>query len=70
MGRVGLVVIAHGTVDSLDDLPAFLTNIRRGHAPSAELLHEVTRRYEAIGGKSPLLDILSLIHISEPTRPY
>lgn len=54
MPRQGLVVIAHGTVDSLDDLPAFLTNIRRGHAPSAELLAEVTRRYEAIGGKSPL----------------
>jgi protoporphyrin/coproporphyrin ferrochelatase len=54
MRRVGLVVIAHGTVDSLDELPTFLTNIRRGHAPSAELLHEVTRRYEAIGGQSPL----------------
>ena len=54
MGHVGLVVIAHGTVDSLDDLPAFLTNIRRGHAPPPELLEEVTRRYRAIGGSSPL----------------
>lgn len=52
----GLVVIAHGTVDSLDDIPAFLTNIRRGHAPPQELVDEVTRRYRAIGGKSPLND--------------
>ena len=53
----GLVLIAHGTVDSLDDLPEFLTNIRRGHAPSPELLAEVRRRYEAIGGRSPLNDV-------------
>jgi len=52
-----VVLIAHGTVASLDDLPEFLTNIRRGHAPPAELVQEVRRRYEAIGGRSPLLDI-------------
>lgn len=48
-----IVLYAHGTVDALDDLPEFLTNIRRGHAPSAELLAEVRRRYETIGS-SPL----------------
>lgn len=52
--KPGLVLVAHGTVDALDDLPEFLTNIRRGHAPPAELLEEVRRRYEAIGGGSPL----------------
>jgi ferrochelatase len=51
--KTGLVLVAHGTVDALDDLPEFLTNIRRGHAPTPELLHEVRRRYEAIGS-SPL----------------
>lgn len=51
--KPGLVLVAHGTVDALDDLPEFLTNIRRGHAPTPELLHEVRRRYEAIGS-SPL----------------
>lgn len=54
MTKTGLVVVAHGTVESLDDLPAFLTNIRRGHAPPAELVEEVERRYRAIGGRSPL----------------
>ncbi|HVJ93935.1 MAG TPA: ferrochelatase [Labilithrix sp.] len=52
-----VVLIAHGTVESLDDLPEFLANIRRGHAAPAELVAEVRRRYEAIGGRSPLLDI-------------
>jgi len=55
--RTAVVLIAHGTVESLDDLPEFLANIRRGHAPPPELLAEVRRRYEAIGGRSPLLDI-------------
>lgn len=54
-----IVLTAHGTVESLDDLPEFLTNIRRGHAPPPELVEEVRRRYEAIGGRSPLLDITS-----------
>ena len=50
----GVLLISHGTVDDLADLPAFLTNIRRGHAPPPDLVHEVRRRYEAIGGRSPL----------------
>lgn len=49
-----VLLIAHGTVDSLDELPAFLKNIRRGHDAPPELLAEVRRRYEAIGGQSPL----------------
>lgn len=52
-----LLLVAHGTVEDLDDLPAFVTNIRRGHAPPPELITELRRRYAAIGGRSPLLDI-------------
>jgi ferrochelatase len=55
--RTAVVLIAHGTVESLDDLPEFLTNIRRGLAPPPELLAEIRRRYVAIGGRSPLLDV-------------
>lgn len=57
MPKTAVVLVAHGTVESLDDLPEFLSNIRRGHPPPAALVAEVRRRYEAIGGKSPLLDI-------------
>ncbi len=49
-----VVLAAHGTVDSLDDLPELLANIRRGKPAPPELLDEVRRRYEAIGGQSPL----------------
>jgi ferrochelatase len=56
-----VLLIAHGTVDDLDDLPAFLQNIRRGHPAPAELLAEVRRRYEAIGGRSPLNAINRLV---------
>ncbi len=55
--RSALLLVAHGTVENLDDLPAFVTNIRRGHAPPPELIAELRRRYAAIGGRSPLLDI-------------
>lgn len=44
----------HGTISDLSDMPAFLAKIRRGRPAPAELVHEVTRRYEAIGG-SPLM---------------
>jgi ferrochelatase len=52
--KSAVVLVAHGTVDDLQDLEAFLTAIRRGHPPAPPLLAEVRRRYEAIGGKSPL----------------
>jgi ferrochelatase len=48
-----VLLVSHGTVDRLDDLAAFVTNVRRGHPPSEELIAELRRRYEAIGG-SPL----------------
>jgi ferrochelatase len=48
-----VLLVSHGSVDSLDDLAAFVTNVRRGRAPSAELVQELRRRYECIGG-SPL----------------
>lgn len=55
--KEAVLLIAHGTVDDLADLPAFLRNIRRGHDASPELVAELRRRYEAIGGSSPLLGI-------------
>jgi protoporphyrin/coproporphyrin ferrochelatase len=49
-----VVLVSHGTVDDLDDLPAFVTNVRRGRPAPPEVLAELRRRYEAIGGQSPL----------------
>jgi len=51
---IGVLVMAHGTPHSLDDLDAFYTEIRRGSPPPPELLADLERRYRAIGGTSPL----------------
>jgi ferrochelatase len=51
--KQAVLLVSHGTVESLDDLPAFLRNVRRGREAPPELVAELRRRYEAIGG-SPL----------------
>jgi protoporphyrin/coproporphyrin ferrochelatase len=52
----GLVVMAYGTPASPNDIEAYYTHIRRGRAPSAEQLADLTGRYAAIGGVSPLAE--------------
>ena len=52
-----VLLVAHGTVDTLDELPDFLAAIRRGSPAPPELVAEMRHRYHAIGGKSPLNDI-------------
>jgi ferrochelatase len=49
-----VLLVSHGTVDHPDDLEAFVTRVRRGRPPSPELVRELRRRYEAIGGRSTL----------------
>ncbi len=52
--KQAVLLVAHGTVDDLDLLPDFAARIRRGHPAPPALLAELRRRYEAIGGQSPL----------------
>jgi protoporphyrin/coproporphyrin ferrochelatase len=52
----GLVVMAYGSPASPDDIEAYYTHIRRGRPPSAEQLADLTDRYAAIGGVSPLAE--------------
>ena len=52
--RRGLLVMAYGTPRSPDDVEAYYTHIRRGRPPTPELLADLTARYDAIGGISPL----------------
>ena len=54
MSEPVVLLVSHGTMATLEELPEFLASIRRGHAAPPELLAEVRRRYEAIGGESPL----------------
>jgi protoporphyrin/coproporphyrin ferrochelatase len=53
-GRVGVLVMAHGTPDTPEGIGSFYTRIRRGRPPTPELLTELIGRYQAIGGTSPL----------------
>src|SRR5690554_1542569 len=47
--------MSYGTPESLDQVEAYYTDIRRGHPPSAEQLKDLKDRYEAIvGGVFPL----------------
>jgi ferrochelatase len=53
----GLLVMHYGTPASLGDVEAYYTHIRRGRPPSADQLADLVRRYELIGGPSPLAQI-------------
>ena len=54
--RLGVVVMAYGTPASPDDVEAYYTHIRRGRPPTPEQLADLVRRYDAIGGTSPLAE--------------
>jgi ferrochelatase len=53
----GVLVMAYGTPRDLSEVEAYYTDIRRGRPPSPDQLEELTSRYRAIGGHSPLLAI-------------
>ena len=52
-----VLLLAHGTPESLDEMPEYLTRVRGGRPPGPELLEEMRRNYAAIGGRSPLTDL-------------
>lgn len=51
---IGVLVMAYGSPASADDVEAYYTHIRRGRPPTPEQLDDLRRRYDAIGGISPL----------------
>ena len=53
----GVLLMAHGTPSSMDEMPEYLQLVRGGRAPSPELVAEMRHNYEAIGGHSPLTEI-------------
>jgi ferrochelatase len=52
-----VLLMAHGTPESVDQMPEYLRLVRGGREPSAELVEEMTHNWQAIGGRSPLTDI-------------
>src|SRR5947209_4514541 len=59
---MGVLLMAYGSPDSLEDVEAYYTHIRGGRKPSPELVEELRERYRRVGGRTPLS------HISEATR--
>lgn len=55
-GPTGVLLMAYGTPRRPEDIPAYYTDIRRGRPPTADQLADLTRRYAAIGGVSPLAE--------------
>jgi ferrochelatase len=50
----GVLLLAHGAPERVEDVPQYLSFVRGGQPVSARVLEEVTSRYTAIGGSSPL----------------
>src|SRR4051812_14209525 len=57
MPDTGVLLMAHGTPSSLDEMPEYLRLVRGGRPASPELVAEMEHNYSAIGGRSPLTDI-------------
>jgi ferrochelatase len=55
-GRTAVLLLAHGSPDSSDDVPEFLLKVTGGRELPPEVVEEVKRRYEKIG-RSPLTEI-------------
>jgi len=53
--RWGVLLLAHGAPDRLDDIPEFLLHVRNGRPLPAPVVEEIKHRYALIGGGSPLL---------------
>ena len=52
--NTGVLLLAHGAPERIEDVPQYLSFVRGGQPVSARVLEEVTSRYDAIGGSSPL----------------
>lgn len=54
---IGVLIMAYGGPNSLDEIPGYLADIRHGRPTTPAVLEEITHNYRQIGGKSPLLAI-------------
>jgi protoporphyrin/coproporphyrin ferrochelatase len=52
-----VILMAYGSPDKPEDIEPYYTHIRGGRKPSPQELVNLSRRYMAIGGRSPLLEI-------------
>ncbi|HEX7900021.1 MAG TPA: ferrochelatase [Planctomycetota bacterium] len=55
--KTGVLLMAHGSPDRLEDMGEYLRHILTRRPPTPELIADFQDRYRQIGGRSPLLDI-------------
>jgi len=53
-GSVAVILMAYGSPERLEDVPAYLADIRGGRPVRPEAVDELVERYRRIGGASPL----------------
>jgi ferrochelatase len=54
---IGVLLMAHGSPDSLDDMAPYLQLVRGGRPTPPALVDEIREHYRLIGGRSPLLEL-------------
>jgi ferrochelatase len=54
--KTAVVLMAYGSPSEIDDIPAYLADIREGKPVSEQAIAELVERYRRIGGHSPLDD--------------
>lgn len=57
-GPLGVLLMSYGSPASRDEVEPYYSHIRGGRRPSPELLEELTARYQRIGWRSPLLEVM------------
>jgi ferrochelatase len=53
---IGVLVMAYGGPNNLDEVEPYLLDVRGGRSTSTEIIHEMRERYRQIGGRSPILE--------------
>jgi len=56
MSRIGLLAMAYGGPNNLNEVEPYLLDVRGYRPTSPEIIHEVRERYREIGGRSPILE--------------
>jgi ferrochelatase len=52
-----VLVMAYGGPDKIEDVRPYLLDVRNHRPTSEEVFHEITERYQQIGGRSPILEL-------------
>ena len=67
MSKKGVLLLAFGGADSIEDVEPFVKNVLKGRPVTPEVVEKAKERYRLIGGSSPLLKITQAQAVSIKT---